>query len=181
MPGKLDAQLPEAPVAPSERKYSSSMALFFKLCIVPILIESGMLVAVVHAYHLPRVGDPMYRYSLLAIPGFWAILLPLWLVPTALLNMGQQVHLAKNGFVWTRGSKEFSVLWKDAAVSAPVEKRFDAQFRIMSRSTQASITVRSLFFPQYEEMKRDLDRFMRTSRNTDDIVISTGPKPPKKK
>jgi hypothetical protein len=144
-----------------ERIYQSSTAAFVRLCIGFLIVEVGT-VLVVTMYMAG--GDAAYRYLTVGIPVLFAAVLPLLVTGVALLQSGQSVFVGPQGFAWQCGKRRFSTTWREAKCTLPERGRWWTVFKMAHKLSNESVTINSMFFPEFQALYADVDRYLNQAR-----------------
>lgn len=155
-----------APPSFPEVVFESSSSRFLKLCLPLLLLELPLLyTAVTKAQTLPLKGDPTLRYVSIGVPAFWAALLPLFVLVIYLGHRAQTLTLTSKAVIMRRGSLTTVVNYAGAIYQPSQSRRFDAQSSVITKSR--AIVVRSLFFPQFDQIERELTARFASLKDTD--------------
>lgn len=155
-----------APKPDREIIYEGSMAAFSKMAAAVLALEIPLiLTALYKASTIPAVGDLTLRYISVGVPAFWAVVLPLVVGVLYLTNHGQSVTINNKAFIYRRGTFTCIINWHEALHTPPNDSRFDRQFLVSSRNGQ--VVIRSLFFPQFDDINREVERSLSNRNSTD--------------
>jgi hypothetical protein len=152
-----------------ELVYESSMASFVKLSMAALLLEIPLVAYALYQHvTLPQGGDPTLRYVSIGVPAFWAVVIPLVILILFVMFKGQSVTINRKSFIFRRGSFTSIIQWHEAMFAPPEARRWDRQFSVASKN--GVIVIRSMFFPRFEEMAREVERCMSRRDSTDYVL-----------
>jgi hypothetical protein len=137
--------------------FKSSMQRFMQLCCIAACMEIVMVALAFHAAHtIPSAGDPTYRHIKVGVPAFWAVVLPLAIGLVWSLYADQSLNFGAKALIFRKGRFTMVMPWSQVLLTGIREGRFDGQLTVTSKGSQ--LVVRSLFFPQFEEIRQELER-----------------------
>jgi len=145
--------------------FEGSMAAFYKMCIVPLILEVVLAAYAIHAWTtIPIGGDATLRNISTAVPGFWAVMIPLVLLSLFLKFSAQSLTLNRKSAVFRQGRNTTILNWHETLYTSP-SGRFDRQMMLANR--ESTIVVRSLFFPEFDRIQEEIERIMATRQSTE--------------
>lgn len=152
------ARRPDKGTAGSDLTYNGSMAKFMRMCSVAVVMWVAMAGMAVYNYAtIPAAGDPLYRQICVGVPGFWAVVLPLSLGPLVMFFRGQSITLTQKAFIYRRGHFTAMLPWTDIILSDIDDRKWDPNFTVSIKGT-SYVVVRSLFFPEYDDILASVER-----------------------
>lgn len=141
------------------------MAAFYKMAVLPLVLEVVFVSYALYAWKtIPRGGDPTLKYISTAVPGFWAVVIPLVLLGLFLRFNGQSLTLTRKAAVYRRGPNTTILNWHETLYTEPTG-RWDRQMMLATRDS--AIVIRSLFFPQFDEIRGEIERIMARRESTE--------------
>lgn len=145
--------------------FEGSMAAFYKMAIVPLILEAVLAAYALHAWTtIPVGGDATLRNISTAVPGFWAVVIPIVLLALFVRFNGQSLTLNRKSAVYRRGSNTTILNWHESLYTSP-SGRFDRQMMLANR--ESSIVIRSLFFPEFDRIQEEIERIMASRQSTE--------------
>jgi hypothetical protein len=154
------------PAAVDDLVYESSTARFLKLCLPLLLVEVPLVyTAITRAQTLPIKGDPTLRYVSIGVPTLWSLVIPAMVLAIYLSQRAQTLTISSKAVIVRRGNLTTVLNYHGAIYQPSQERRFDAQCSIITKSR--AVVIRSLFFPQFAEIERELNRRFQAPKDTD--------------
>ena len=152
------ARRPDKGTAGDDLIYNGSMAKFMRMCSVGLVLEVAMAAMALYNYStIPAAGDPTYRQICVGVPGFWAVVLPVFLGPLVLFFGNQSITLTQKAFIYRRGHFTAMLPWTDIILTDVDDRKWDPNFTVSIKGT-SYVVVRALFFPGYDDILASVER-----------------------